>query len=168
MTLDYDAYTKMLRVNKHRLDDELEVQADIQNDLNEAKTTAASREAQAKDDLDQCEAELFVNLTRKDSASKMTKDQADATIILDPERIQLWRKYQAAKAERARWDGLYDSWKSRGFDLKALGQLYADQYFAIDSAGARVERPQRPSAGQREHEQVREVAASARRRRVEG
>lgn len=163
MALSYDSYTKMLRVNKHRLDDELEIQSDVLNEIGEELARQGAREAQAKDDLDSIEAEIYVELTDKASTTKMTKDQAQANIQLDPDRIRLWKAYQIAKTEKARWQSLYEAWKARGFDMKALGQLYTDQYFAIDSAGVATRR-----RGQDEHTRVRaEVGAARQRRRVE-
>lgn len=155
----YTDFVKMLHVNKHRLDDELEVQADILHQIAEQLAKAGSKEIEAKEELAQYEASLFLELTKKDSTSKMTRDQADATIKTDLGRQRLWSAYQKDRHEHELWQGLYDAWKARGFDLKVLGQLYADDYFAIDSAG------HRGTAGHREHERLRENAAEQRRPR---
>lgn len=150
MSLDYEAFVKMLHVNRHRLDDELEVQSDIFHQIGEQLAYAGARESDAKDRLDTCEAELYLDLTNKASTAKMTKDQAQATIQLDPFRVKAFRAHQATKTEKSNWQSLYDSWKARGFDLKTLGQLYTDQYFAIDSAGRAVPREDRTARRQQE------------------
>lgn len=155
--MDYEAFSKMLHIQKHRLDDELEVQSDILQQIGEGAATMTAREAQAKEDLDQLEAELFLELYKKGGGT--TKEQAQASIQLDPDRNRLWKKWQSSKTEKERWSKLYDSWKARGFDLKSLGQLYTDQYFTVDSAGY-VE-PRRDS-GQREHQRLRQQSAQQR------
>jgi len=128
---DIRSYRNMLRVNKHRLDDELEVQSQVMDDISSRLTILNSRTLEANDALKLVEARLFREL--KDDSEKLTDKAADALVKQDPERKRAWQAAQAARAEHEDWSGLYDAWKARGFALRELCGLYVAQYFTIDS-----------------------------------
>jgi hypothetical protein len=132
----------MLRINKHRLDDELELQSQILDLISSQLTVLNSRSLESADQLKLVEARLFREL--KDDSEKITDKAADALVKQDPERKRAWQASQAARAEHEDWSGLYDAWKARGFALRELCGLYVAQYFSIDSYSAgRSDRPQR-------------------------
>lgn len=156
----YTDVLNMLHINKHRLDDELEIQSEMLNRISEEMTRAGAKEIEAKETCEQSEAELFLDLTSKTSANKMTKDQAEATIKTDAFCTKQRKLYYTAKTEHNKWKGLFESWKARGYDLKALGQLHADQYFQLDSVSGT-----KRNAGQNEHERLRSNMAEQRQSR---
>lgn len=142
MVADIRQYRNMLRISKHRLDDELEVQSQVLDDISSQLTILNSRMLEANDQLKLVEARLFREL--KDDNDKMTDKAADAVVKQDPERKRAWQASQAARAEHEDWSGLYDAWKARGFALRELCGLYVAQYFTIDSfTGGRTDRSQR-------------------------
>jgi hypothetical protein len=145
---DIRAYRNMLRINKHRLDDELEVQSQVMDDISSQLTVLNSRMLEANDNLKLIEARLFREL--KDDSEKITDKAADAMVKQDPQRKRAWQQAQAARAEHEDWTGLYDSWKARGYSIRDLCGLFVAQYFTIDSfTGGRDDRPQRKGGEER-------------------
>lgn len=131
----------MLRVNKHRLDDELELQAEIQDVISEFTSLLNGRQQEAKDSLSRLEARMFVD--RK--AEKMSSELANAEISITPARVTAWQAYQIARREHEEWQGLLNAWVSRGYQLKVLADLFIAQYFVINTVhgpvdGARVDK----------------------------
>lgn len=142
MAADIHAYRNMLRISKHRLDDELEVQSQVMDDISSKLTVLNSRVLETADALKLVESRLFREL--KEDTEKMTDKSADALVKQDPERKRAWISWQAARAEHEDWSGLYDAWKARGFALRELCGLYVAQYFTVDSfTSGRDDRPAR-------------------------
>ena len=123
----------MLLINKHRLDDELEVQAEVAGHISEALASANSRMSACKEELDQVAAKVLLEL--RSGGEKLTAGEVTAEVEVDPTRVSKLREYLAAKKEAEQWSGAHDAWKQRGFALKGLGDLYVAQYFVVDSAG---------------------------------
>lgn len=121
-------YRNRLRINKHRLDDELEVQAELQERLSEKVALLSARMLEAKDDLTKTVARLTEDFREE---VKSTKDTVEAKVVRHPERVRAWQRLQEATGDHAKWDGLLDAWKARGKDLHALGRLFGDQYFSL-------------------------------------
>jgi len=132
-------YRAMLPVNKHRLDDELEVQAEIQERISAEVVALNSSMLQAKDDLGKIESRLFLDL--KDDGDKQTEAQIRARISRHEERVRAWRTFQEARQELELWEGLLKAWEKRGYSISTLADLYGRQYFSLRSAGTR-ESPQ--------------------------
>lgn len=140
---DINTYRKMLFVQRHRLDDELEVQAELMERISAATVVRNSRSIEAKENLSQVEARLLEDA--RDDDPKLTAAAADAKIRRDPERIKAWRIFQAARAEHEQWQGLQDAWRQRGFSIKTLADLYTANYYSPTSTtnssrGADVDR----------------------------
>jgi hypothetical protein len=135
-----EQYRQMLRVNKHRLDDELEMQAEILDQISASVVLAASRVADAKDELAKVEGALGDGF--RDDDVKLTVAQVDARVRRDPQRVRAFERYHAQRAEHEAWAGLYDAWKQKGYSIKTLADLYAANYFALASHQIR-ERPDR-------------------------
>lgn len=128
---DIATFRNMLRPNKNRLDDELEVQADV---MDRISTRIASLDLvydQAKAELDMVEARLFKGF--KEDGDKVTDKSAAASVIRDRDYIAAQRKLGDARLNLAEWRGLYEAWKARGFAINKLCDLYAAQYFTKDS-----------------------------------
>lgn len=130
---DYRNYRNMLLVQKHRLDDELEVQADVYERISSATSKAGAALAQAKDDLATVEGKL--TLRAKDGADKLTVDAVRAVVLADPERQRAFRALQLAITQHEEWAGLREAWRQKGYALKTLADLYSSNYFQPNSAG---------------------------------
>jgi hypothetical protein len=126
-------YQQRLRIDKHKLDDDLEVHAELQQQISETITHYNSVMLKAKEELAQVEARLLQDV--KETRAKITKDEADAIVMRHTERRTAWRAYQEAREELELWQGLYAAWERKGRDMEALGRLYAAQYFSLYSVG---------------------------------
>lgn len=142
MAITYEQFRTMLPIHKHRLDDELEIHAQLQEQISHETTLRNSRMLEAKEELAKTEARVADDLREDDP--KITVAAVTAKLYRAPERVRAWQKYQEARAEHERWDGLLSAWKQKGYSIKTLADLYASQYFALQSHH-RKERPDRPA-----------------------
>lgn len=133
MKLTLEQLKGMLRVDKHSLDDELEAQAQIAYSIAESASQATASLAALKEELDEVDAELQVEL--RDGAGKKTVGEIAAEITLDRNHQKAFHDYQAAKRECELWNGMVEAWRARGFSLKTLADLHTAGYFAVNSAG---------------------------------
>jgi hypothetical protein len=131
----YDQYRTMLPVLKHRLDDELEIQAQIMEQISSEVVRHNARLLELKQSLDKVEARLLAEL--KDDDPKMTVAMLESRIKRDPERTTAWQAYLNQLSEHGRWMGLQEAWRQKGFSIKTLADLYAAQYFQLSSHQAR-------------------------------
>lgn len=128
-----EQYRNMLYVNKHRLDDELEIQPDIMGRISMQVVTRNSRMLTSKEELAKIEGRIGEEL--KEDDAKLTVALLDAKIKRDPERIRAWQAYLTARADHENWLGLLEAWRQKGYSLKTLADLYAAQYFSLNSTG---------------------------------
>lgn len=126
-----DQYRKMLQVNKNRLDDELEIQPDFMMRISSQVVTLNSRMIEHKDNLAQLEGRIAEEV--KEGDPKLSLPVIDAKVKRDVNRIRSWQKLQACRAELEEWQGLLEAWKQKGYSIKTLADLYAAQYFSVDS-----------------------------------
>lgn len=119
----------MLRINRHRLDDELEIHADVLDRIGQEVARHNSRMLEAKKQLSAVKAQVIEQLKADDP--KMTNPMAEDAAARDRDYSEAWAKYQVARQAHEEWESAYKAWYQRGFDLKALGDLFANQYFAI-------------------------------------
>jgi hypothetical protein len=127
----YEEYRAMLPVMKHRLDDELEVQAQIMEQIITETVRQNSRLLECKLNLEKLEGRLLAEY--KEDDPKMTVAQVEAKVKRDPERDKAWQIYLSALSEVSKWQGLQDAWRQKGFSIKTLADLYATQYFQLSS-----------------------------------
>lgn len=131
--MDLQHYRNALRVNKHRLDDDLETHAENQEQISARVAQMNTAMLHAKATLAQVEARLLQDA--KESREKITKDEAEAIVVRHADRRDAWRELQGAREELEEWQGLYDAWRQKGKDMENLGRLYGAQYFALSSVG---------------------------------
>lgn len=125
-----DRYRAMLKIVKHQLDDELEIQPQVMQAISTQVVLHNSRMLAAKEDLEQVEARLLLDY--RESADKMTVAEMNAKILRHADRVRAWERYQEARALHEDWSGLLECWRGRGFALKTLADLYQAQYFSLD------------------------------------
>jgi hypothetical protein len=124
-------YRERLRVNRHRLDQELEEHAQRLEEIGR-RCAGLNREVEAtRSDRDVKLAQLVRRV--KSTDPKATAPVIDAEAALDPVVSQANSGLRDKQLEHAEWEALNRAWYQRGFDLKALGELYGAQYFAINS-----------------------------------
>lgn len=126
-----DNYRAMLRINRHRLDDELECHAQISEEIGREVARKNSYMLEKKKSLDTTLARLISKLKATDE--KMSNPVAENEAKRDSQYDEAWKGWQATRAELEEWQAVKDAWYQKGFDLKALGDLYAHQYFALDA-----------------------------------
>jgi hypothetical protein len=134
-----DRYRSMLPVLKHRLDDELEIQAQVMDELSRQVVTLNSRMIEAKDDLARIEGRIAEDI--RDDEPKLTVGGVDAKVKRDPTRTGAWQVYQKARSDHEEWSGLLEAWRHKGYSIKTLADLYAAQYFSLDSHQSREKHP---------------------------
>lgn len=126
-----EAYRNRMRIEKHRLDDELEIQAELLHRIFEKVVSASSAAMEAKDVLERIEGDVYFEA--KHVNPKATVPELQGITRTDPARIKAWRMYRDAKAEQESWEGLHEAWKSRGFALRSLVDLRLANYYTSDS-----------------------------------
>lgn len=170
---ELETFRRLLRVNKHRLDDELETQAEVMDRISDQISALAARSSEADNDLKLTEARLFRGFKNDDE--KLTDKAAESAVKRDSERIKAFRAAVSASQELAQWNGLHEAWKARGYSINKLCDLYVAQYFTKDShrvsdrsdrrkGEAEALRDRRPYEGER----TRTESSSTRRRIREG
>lgn len=146
-SLTLEQARNMLGTNKHRLDDELEVQAEMMDRIGQRATLAEARARDLKDELLRLEGKIYLELKADDP--KLTVGELDAKVRSDRDRLSTWTRYQQALVEESSWVRMLDAWRGKGFDIKVLAGLYTSQYFAVRSV-----EEERPSPGRREADYI--------------
>lgn len=154
-----DAFRALLQIDRHNLDHELERQGQTYERIGHFASKAATRMNEAKDNLASVEARLTGSIGDSDGR-RVTKDQVAAAVQRHPDKQRAWTAYQVAREEHEGWEHLLNAWRARGFAISKLAELYVANYFTMETS-IRRERPTR----QNEHEELRKVAAEARKRR---
>jgi hypothetical protein len=154
-------YRSMLVLNKHRLDDELEAQADVQERISREVVLLNSAMLAAKDKLARVEGRLGEEL--REDEPKLTVELRAAKVARDPARIASWEAYQSARAQHEEWSNLLEAWRQRGYSIKTLADLYGSQYFSLRSAVARSPQERRSESrgdrnAQRALDSIKEAA----------
>lgn len=154
-------YRSRLRADRHQLDDELEDHALLMEQISQACAAANTAALRAKEQLAKVEARLVEDLKAEDSS--LTVQRLDGKVKRHPDRREAFDAWMQARQEHEEWLGMQDAWKTRGFTIRNLSELFANQYFALDST-----RAPRRRIDERTYEQARERMSGERvtRRRV--
>lgn len=129
--MELHAIRQMLRINRHRLDEELEIHSQMMDTIGQEVVRLNSKAIELKKKLEETEAKVVERI--KDQDPKMTNPQAERECKRDREYSAAWSAHQQARHEHDEWELIAKAWYQRGFDLKALGELFAAQYFSLDS-----------------------------------
>lgn len=127
---DLQQYRNMLRINRHRLDDELEIQAEVMDRISQEVNKLNSKMLEAKERLAREEARVMEEVA-ENASTKMTVAQLEAAVRRHPDRKAAWMAYDRARFEFDEWEALRDAWKQRGFSIKTLADLYTSHYFTV-------------------------------------
>jgi hypothetical protein len=126
-----EQFRAMLRVNKHRLDDELEIQGELMDRISTQVVIFNSKMIEAKAELARAEGLLGEEI--REAEPKITVGALESKVQRDRNRVGLWQKYQQARATHEAWTGLLDAWRQKGYSIKTLADLYAAQYITLTS-----------------------------------
>ncbi len=172
--MDINDFERMLPIDKHRLDEELEVQAEVQWRIAERLAKSNADRDDLKDVYERVRAEVAEDVLLHTPGLAAAK--VDAKVIVTPRRIRGWEDYLESKKVSERWYVLHEAWRARGFALKSLCDLSASNYFAVDShtvqsldvkeARAALHRERRASTLNRQRTSAPESKEPIRRRAV--
>lgn len=131
MTLDVDEFKKYLRVDKHRLDDELVQQPSLLFEVSEALTEAIDSRDALKNDLTVVEAEEDKRFRKEfdDAEEKYTEGTIKAKIMTSKRRQAVHKQFAAAKALADQLNALKEAFLARGYAIRDLCQLHVANYF---------------------------------------
>lgn len=138
---DINKYRDMLRVNKHQLDIELEVQPEVLERISRQIAELNAEIGGFADNVKRAEANSFNEAKEAGESDK----RAEMAKHRDPFCEKARRAYQVRKQELEEWQGLYVAWQSKGYSIKELTSLYIAQYFSIDP-NHNISRRERPNA----------------------
>lgn len=130
--MDIAYFRSRIRINKHALDEELEIHADHMERIGRQSAAAARKEAKAKQARDEIEASAVKDLL--DDNEKMALNKATSQAKASRAYQQAQSVYLDAQNELAEWQEVEKAWYQRGFDLRALVELFSAQYFQMDPA----------------------------------
>jgi hypothetical protein len=133
----YDELRAAVRINRDKLDEEVERQSSLFIEICEEHVQACSSRDLARDELARTDAEIAREARRKanEAKEKMTDAMCSDAIMLDPRHVAGSRKLQDLRREADRWDALREAFGQRVRMLHELVQLYGAGYFTSGTAG---------------------------------
>jgi len=132
--LNYQEIKDRLTINKHLLDDELEVQAAIQHMISELLSRSTQSVERLENELEEIESRIYINKSGELHAGKKPSvEYLKASVRTDGRRREKFLELIAARAEHERWEGLYYAWRSRNNALESLSKLAVANYFVVES-----------------------------------
>lgn len=140
-------YQARLLIDKHRLDDQLEEQAQILDEIGQHRAKAASALTQAKESLSTYEAQIYLDAKN----GGLSDTAAKSAVSADRGRRSFVSEHTSAREEFEAWESLYEAWKARGYALSKLADLHNGSYFAHTQT----------SAGRRSSDIDRDAAAAS-------
>lgn len=134
MQITLDEIRARLPVSRYRLDDDIEIQASVQETIGARVAELSLRCAELKERLAVTEARVSQEV--RDRYEKISVENAKHVMVRDTNRQQAVALVQSATHELKLWEAALEAWKSRGYSLKTLADLYASQYFTLSSTTA--------------------------------
>lgn len=128
-----EEFRRMLKINKHDLDTELIQHAETQEHIGREIAWRERQLAEFKDAMESIEHDK-VN-EAKGAATKLTAEQAKGEARKTPGWRAARSNYQGLGQDVAEWHALLEAWKTRGYNLKTLADLYTAKYYERDSVG---------------------------------
>lgn len=136
MTTEIDELRRYLKIDKNRLDEELEEQPMLLFKISEAYTEAAAERDAAKEMLTTTDANLDkkgrVELDRAEE--KVTEPMVKTYVQTHKDHAAATAVYLKAKHRANQLESLKESFQSRGYMIRDLCTLYAANYYERDSA----------------------------------
>ena len=117
-----------IRVNRHRLDEELELQGEFAYWIGHMVAQKDGQVDSFADEVKRTEARLSAEA--RERLDKPTEKEIEAWVRRQPERITAFEQLQVAKVDAGRWAAAAEGWKQRSYALKSLAALYSSDYWA--------------------------------------
>ena len=136
--LQYNEIVAKLRIDKHALDDELEMQSEIQFMISEELIKAREHMLSVENDLEIVESKAFRNASTQmaDTGKKPSVDYVKHSVKADPSRNRKVMDVNEARVAFEKWESLYWAWWSRSDALRALASLATANYYSVDTTYA--------------------------------
>lgn len=159
--MELDDYRKMLKIDRHNLDEELIQQASHFMGVAEAFALAVSKREFAKEEVNRVAARLYVRF-RKNQAEgeKVTEAQINAKISKHEDHIAARDGYKQASEDADRWLALKEAFHQRSFMLRELARLYDAGYWQPNSSAGKS-----PRDHERDVQRTRKTLSDERKRR---
>lgn len=133
--VDLGWFESQLRIDKHNLDEEFVRQPELMQRASSRYAMAISIRDEAKDKVKQVEAEIEQNMRDRQPEGRGVTDKAvKAMVDAHPRRKQAVEAYVASVREAAEWEGMFESFKNRGFALTELVKLFLADYYSRNTA----------------------------------
>lgn len=131
MTGILEEFRQYLPVDKFGLDDELCQQSELLFKVSEAYEEALAKRDELKERLATIDAELDGEIREEleKNDEKATDPKVKALVQADIKHQKAFTAYAQAKLLAGKLSALKDSFKDRGFMIRALGDLYVANYF---------------------------------------
>lgn len=132
----YEELRAKVRINRDKLDEEVEQQAALFIDICEEHVMASSRRDGARDELARTDAEIAREARRRaeTAGTKMTEAMCNDAVMLDPRHVKGATEHQRLRREADNWDALREAFGQRVRMLHELVALYSAGYFTTGSA----------------------------------
>lgn len=136
---EYMTFRSRIKINRDRLDDAIQEQAEVYLEVCERSAVAASIRDKARDDLARKDADLARTIRRDQTNAKggSPKDSiVNDEVMLHPEHQAVSDAVDAAKKIADQWGALVKAFEQRMRMLRELVSLYNSGYWTTQGAGA--------------------------------
>jgi len=129
---------EFLVINKNRLDEAIEQQAEVFYHVAEGTANAISLRDQIKYELETLVSDTYlsIRLEASNEGRKITEVLLENEVTQDKEVQRMKEKHLAVKTEADKWLALKESFTQRGYMLREMASLYVSGYFAEVSVRA--------------------------------
>lgn len=117
----------MLRINKHKLDEELELQAYVGDQISQQLNRALAQLESANTELKKTDARLYGDY--RAGAEKATETEIKMLTLRHADHVSAQGRQAAAQHVANEWASLKADWTARGYDLTNFAKLYSSSYF---------------------------------------
>lgn len=129
--MDINQIRNMLRINRHRVDEELELQPEIAESIGRECARLSARVTSLADELKRIEGRRYLEL--REQGEKMTEKEIDHTVRRDRDRMAAFEKHTHAVHDLAEWEALRDAWTQRSYALSKIAELWSSEFSATMS-----------------------------------
>ncbi|AFE86397.1 hypothetical protein vBValSR12Z_71 [Vibrio phage vB_ValS_R12Z] len=127
------SFKNRLRIDKNDLDNELVEQSHLFFEVSERLTWAKAERDEVKRECDELAGELKADLFAENP--KLADTKATAIVKKDPDYQERYREKSDADRIVGAWEALVEAFKSRGYMLRQLADLYVANYYSPISGG---------------------------------
>lgn len=157
---DLAVYRDRLRIDRNRLDEELQQQAALYAQVGERCALAASVRDDRRERLKRVDALLFLRIRDRllESGDRFTEATLNSMVLTHAEHREAARLHAEAVHQCAQWEAMREAFQQRSYALKDLCQLFIAGYYTDTS----VRGQPASDVQQRKYEASRERAHQAR------